>query len=107
MALYHGRGLFVGTGPGGRIVKEDVLAAASGPQAATHDMDDEIIPFTPMRTRIAERLSRSKQTIPHFYLFAEADMTEAFQQRFKFNDQHGTKVTINAFDTRQTGVTSD
>lgn len=81
-----------GSGPGGRITKEDVLAAANaqGPQ----DTEDEVIPFSPLRTRIAERLTRSKQTIPHFTLFADIMMTEALAWRRRFNEQQGTKVTV-------------
>lgn len=85
----------VGTGPRGRITKDDVLAVASGQQALVHDMKDEIIAFSPMRSRIAERLSRSKQTIPHFYLFTEVDMTEVCRRCARFNEQNYTNITIN------------
>ncbi|MEN2984541.1 MAG: dihydrolipoamide acetyltransferase family protein [Dictyoglomaceae bacterium] len=34
------------------------------------------IPLTSMRRTISERLSKSKQLIPHFYVFTEVDMTE-------------------------------
>lgn len=84
-----------GTGPGERITKDDVLAAVTGQQALAHDTEDEIIVFSPMRSRIAERLSRSKQTIPHFYLLADVDMTEVCQRRTRFNKQNDTKITIN------------
>ena len=80
-----------GTGPGGRITKEDVLNAAEntiGTEA------DEVIPFSPMRARIAERLTHSKQTIPHFILFTDIDMTEANTWRKQFNESQGIKITV-------------
>jgi pyruvate dehydrogenase E2 component (dihydrolipoamide acetyltransferase) len=80
-----------GTGPRGRITKEDVLNAAKS-TAGTET--EEVIPFSPMRAKIAERLTRSKQTIPHFILFADIDMTEANTWRKKFNESHGIKITV-------------
>ena len=67
-----------GTGPGGRIEKEDVLAfeSAAGPKAPAA-ADYEIIPWTPVRRIIAERLGRSKATIPHFYLEGTVVMDRA------------------------------
>jgi pyruvate dehydrogenase E2 component (dihydrolipoamide acetyltransferase) len=80
-----------GTGPGGRITKEDVLNATKN----THcDEKEQVIPFSPMRAKIAERLTRSKQTIPHFILFSDIDMTEAITWRKQFNETKGIKVTI-------------
>jgi pyruvate dehydrogenase E2 component (dihydrolipoamide acetyltransferase) len=80
-----------GTGPGGRITKEDVLKAAQN----TIDTEaDEVIPSSPMRARIAERLTQSKQTIPHFILFADIDMTEANAWRKQFNKSQGVRITV-------------
>ncbi|MEA2064309.1 MAG: dihydrolipoamide acetyltransferase family protein [Gemmatimonadota bacterium] len=76
-----------GSGPGGRIVKQDVLAASSSAEKE--------IPFSPMRKKIAERLTRSKQTIPHFYLFSEVDMTEVLARRAAYNKEAQTKISVN------------
>ncbi|MEM9444100.1 MAG: dihydrolipoamide acetyltransferase family protein [Verrucomicrobiota bacterium] len=70
-----------GSGPRGRIVKNDVLNMAqlngggtnwgvfpSGPIAK-----DENIPLTNMRKTIAKRLVESKQQSPHFYVEMEVD----------------------------------
>lgn len=67
LALRHGVDLsgLSGTGPRGRICKEDVLAAAG--VGAPRGMVD-IVAMSPMRKAIARRLTESKQTIPHFYL---------------------------------------
>ena len=80
-----------GTGPGGRIIKKDVLDAAG----SSIDADvEEVIPFSSMRARIAERLTHSKQTIPHFTLFVDIDLTEALAWRHQFNEGHDTRITV-------------
>jgi pyruvate dehydrogenase E2 component (dihydrolipoamide acetyltransferase) len=101
-----------GTGPGGRITKEDILAAArnmpvrayeetphgvttsSTGTAQTATPDDTVVVFSPMRARIAERLTRSKQVIPHFYISIEVDMSEAVTWRQRFNESRQTRVTV-------------
>lgn len=67
LAAHHGVDLAAlkGTGPRGRICKEDVLAIAGG---AEKKGEVEIITMTPMRKAIARRLTQAKQQIPHFYL---------------------------------------
>jgi pyruvate dehydrogenase E2 component (dihydrolipoamide acetyltransferase) len=87
-----------GTGPRGRILPEDVLAAVATPQCdrpvPESPAEDTIVPFSKMRKRIAQRLTMSKQTIPHFYAFMDVDMTEAAEWRRSLNDRHGLHVTI-------------
>lgn len=69
LAARHGVDLasLKGTGPRGRICKEDVLGAA-GTGTAMPSSEVEIIAMSPMRKAIARRLTEAKQTIPHFYL---------------------------------------
>ncbi len=98
-----------GTGPGGRIMKRDVLGAPAGaasaapqkpaasvqtPIRASADGQDTVLPFSRMRQIIADRLSLSKSTIPHFYLFQDLDMEDALQWRELLNQRSGTKVTV-------------
>jgi len=74
----------VGTGPGGRITKEDVLAAAEsqkGAPKAVPAQAGKAEPLSPMRRVIAERLGAAKRDVPHFYLTMEADMSGA--KRFR------------------------
>ncbi len=78
-----------GTGPGGRILKEDVLA--KGPD---EDTEDTIVPFGKIRKGIARRLTLSKQTIPHYYVFVDVDMMDALEWRRCYNAAHGTRITI-------------
>jgi pyruvate dehydrogenase E2 component (dihydrolipoamide acetyltransferase) len=70
-----------GTGPGGRIVKQDVLMAAAsggsgggwGIHPAGPITEEKRIPLTNMRKTIAKRLVESKVEYPHFYLQIEVD----------------------------------
>jgi pyruvate dehydrogenase E2 component (dihydrolipoamide acetyltransferase) len=80
-----------GTGPGSRITKEDILKAA---ESTIGTEAEEVIPFSPMRAKIAKRLTHSKQTIPHFVLFTDIDMTEANAWRKQFNESQGFKITV-------------
>ena len=68
-----------GTGPGGRITKEDVLKIAE--EVKLEVEKEKIEPLSPMRKAIAESMSESKRTIPHYYLTIEVDMTESVNRR--------------------------
>jgi pyruvate dehydrogenase E2 component (dihydrolipoamide acetyltransferase) len=84
-------GRIAGSGPGGRVVKKDVLAAVQQPAGRR---GDTVIPHSRMRQLIAQRLRLSKSTIPHFYLFQDVDMEEALEWRELYNRRNGCKVTI-------------
>jgi pyruvate dehydrogenase E2 component (dihydrolipoamide acetyltransferase) len=77
----------IGTGPGGRIVKADVQAAATGQPATTVEKPvtakGETTELELSRTQqtIARRMAESKATIPHFSLQAEIDMEECVALR--------------------------
>jgi pyruvate dehydrogenase E2 component (dihydrolipoamide acetyltransferase) len=82
-----------GSGPGGRIVRSDVTAAAAPATDATTPAPDVVTPapvraagnkgavtiLQPSRTQvqIAQRMSESKATIPDFTLNVEVDMAHA------------------------------
>jgi pyruvate dehydrogenase E2 component (dihydrolipoamide acetyltransferase) len=103
----------VGSGPGGRIVKEDVLKAAEGaastvaetaPPAATpeSDMDVlEVIPLKGIRKVIADRMQQSWDNTPRVTEVMEVDMTaaEAFRKENLPGWEKGfsTRVTYNDF----------
>ncbi len=96
-----------GSGPGGRIIKRDVEAAAAtgaAPQAApisagrraASEADFDDVPLTQIRKTIARRLSESIGPIPTFYLTAEFDLTRAVEMReamLELGDEF--KVSIN------------
>ena len=91
-----------GTGPGGRVIKRDLLdrqASRAGDPAS----EDKVVPFGKVRKRMAERLTHSKQNIPHFYLLADVDMTDAVAWRKDFNERHGAHITITDLIIKATG----
>jgi pyruvate dehydrogenase E2 component (dihydrolipoamide acetyltransferase) len=80
-----------GTGPGGRIVEEDVVKA---PVASTVPPGTDQ-PLTQMRKAIARAMVQSKAPVPHFYLTKTIDMKEAqqFREQFKQRGQPPPSVT--------------
>ncbi len=60
-----------GTGPGGRVVKEDILRAAEAQVAPAPG--GKLVPLTMLRQTVARRMTQSFQQAPHFYLSAETD----------------------------------
>lgn len=67
-----------GTGPGGRITKEDI---ENIPDQTDTPSEGETL--TGMRKIIAERLSQSKREIPHYYLQRSINMTHVLNLRQK------------------------
>ena len=94
--------LVTGTGPGGRIVEQDVLnnlEAASQPSsdAASASAQPEQVDLSRMRQTIAKVTSDSKRDIPHFYVSSEVDMTKATEMRGDLNEVLSTdsRVSVN------------
>lgn len=101
-----------GSGPGGRIVKRDVEAAAgatgaaaagaatpaAAPMRAPAAGDMEEIRVSQMRKTIAKRLVESIGPVPTFYLTIEVDMTRTSSMRESLNERlkdSGAKVSLN------------
>jgi pyruvate dehydrogenase E2 component (dihydrolipoamide acetyltransferase) len=99
--------LLVGSGPGGRIVAEDVEASAKeissafpiAPAKVLLQDGDQRVPLSGMRRIIAERLQTSKREIPHFYLEVELNVGDLLRLRARLNanaEKAGhPKITIN------------
>ncbi len=68
-----------GSGPGGRIVEEDVIKAGAASVPRATGATDR--PLSQMRKAIARTTTQSKAPVPHFYLTAEIAMEEAEQLR--------------------------
>ena len=104
-----------GTGPEGRVTKEDVEAALTSPPAAARAVPTatgapaaeytEQAP-TRMRGTIARRMVESKQQAPHFYITVEVLMDEALRARQQLNATLGEdrRVTVNDFVIRATAL---
>lgn len=113
----------VGTGPQGRVVKADVLAAAADPTklkpaagapSARADrafaggasgrsgpiQEARTAAASSMRATIAKRLLESKTQIPHFYLEIEVDVEPLLAIRAQLNaglESQGVKLSVNDF----------
>ena len=77
--------------PAAAAVVPAAPAAGVSPQVLA---EDQVVPFSRMRRIIAERLTASKQQVPHFYLFQDVDMEEALLWRQAFNQVKSTRVTV-------------
>ena len=94
-----------GSGPEGRIVKEDVLAAgrqtgAPAPSrgaASRSGPEVEHEELTRTQTIVARRMVESKTTVPHFYLTTEVRMDEAVrvQKQLRETVTGAEKLTIS------------
>jgi pyruvate dehydrogenase E2 component (dihydrolipoamide acetyltransferase) len=113
-----------GSGPQGRIVERDVRAAlergdaradgkaeeperapeTAAPQVAVPEPSGEpgteVRPLTRMQRIIAEKMTQSKQPVPHFYATVEVEMDELLDLRRQLNErlsEEGVKLSINDF----------
>ena len=105
-----------GTGPGGRIVKSDVMNIIDGSNSpevveivpskpTTPKPDDQSDPklnnpqeSNKMRAQIARVTQRSKQEVPHYYLSTEINMDKALEIRSQINlklESQNIKISIN------------
>ena len=84
-----------GTGPGGRILREDVENYTGGGSTGTvrrNPVEFYQVPNNSMRKVIARRLLESKQQVPHFYLTVEVEMDALLQARATLNGQAEAKA---------------
>jgi pyruvate dehydrogenase E2 component (dihydrolipoamide acetyltransferase) len=90
-----------GSGPHGRIHAADVktFKSPSTPvaPAPVADAPFERIPLDAMRRTIARRLVEAKQTVPHFYLSSDVDISRLLVLRDEANAAIQGKLSINDF----------
>lgn len=90
-----------GSGPNGRIVKEDVENFAPSRAAADHSRlpaeGYEELEIGRMRKRIGEGTSRSKREAPHFYVTIEVDVDSLLEMRKQWNQSQpeAHKASVN------------
>ena len=110
------------TGPGGRLLKEDVQnhlnngskgqpasagrspapdSGTSNDSSAAGDRSEEVVPMTSLRKRIAANLVDAQQTAALLTTFNEIDMTEVMSLRSQHKDMfekvHGVKLGFMSF----------
>jgi len=93
-----------GSGPAGRILREDVDAHVAGNRAVPAQVSrnapqdwEEAIPVIGLRRKIARKMQESKRHIPHFAYVEEIDMTECEALRVKLNEKYAAargKLTL-------------
>jgi pyruvate dehydrogenase E2 component (dihydrolipoamide acetyltransferase) len=107
-----------GSGPDGRVVKDDVLAAggarprAAGTAGAPAQRPRPAGPLveveepTRMQATIARRMTESKTTVPHFYVTVEARVDEAvrLREQLKAMVPSAEKVTMTDLLTRACAI---
>lgn len=97
-----------GSGPGGRIKAADVRAMqarATPSEPATDSLKDRTPegneqqwPASSLIQAMARRMVEAKQRVPHFYLTAEAEVSELLSLRRRLNEEPGyPRLTVNHF----------
>ncbi len=92
-----------GTGRRGAVTKADIVNYASGKTAgvAGGARPEERVPMTRMRTRIAERLMQSKNSIAMLTSFNEVNLSKVMQMRKELGEQfekaNGIKLGFMSF----------
>lgn len=102
-------GQVAGSGPGGRVLKEDVEkfvaggapARASVPatrpaqgMAPAGERSEKAVPMSPIRKRIAERLVEAQQTAALLTTFNEVDMSAVMALRKQYQDYFTKKYDV-------------
>ncbi|MCM3323556.1 dihydrolipoamide acetyltransferase family protein [Cytobacillus kochii] len=103
----------IGTGPGGRIIQQDILKKAEEPtspaavavaESATTQvgsielMDgDTVVKLTGIRKTIAERMYKSHNEIPVVTQDVKIDVTKLMEFRKQLNASRETKLSVNDF----------
>ncbi len=123
IAREHGVSLsqISGTGLGGRITKQDIMAfierapaaapaapaqqpAAAAAQPAPAAYPGDLVPLTNMRKIIAQRMIESRRTSAHVHCMYEVDFTRIVTLRAKhksaFEQRHGVRLTFMPFFVR-------
>lgn len=87
-----------GSGAQGRVMKKDVLAAATQKKEDKGTEDKQIlekIPYSGVRKIIGDRLSQSKFTAPHLYFTDSIDTTNLTAFRKMLNEKSEQKIAFS------------
>lgn len=111
----------VGSGPGGRIVQADVLAAKASQAASSAPVRstpvqpaplpsaaptaaDVVIPLSRLKKITGERTLASKLSAPHIYVTVEVDIERIIELRASFDRDGAAKPSINDFVLRASAL---
>jgi pyruvate dehydrogenase E2 component (dihydrolipoamide acetyltransferase) len=97
-----------GTGPEGRITSADLVSEhvplasvarkSGGGAMGSSSLNNDLIPLTGKRKVIAQRLTESKNSAPHFYLMTSIVMDDLLASREALNkSRKDSKIGVNAF----------
>ena len=112
-----GPGQVRGTGPGGRVLKEDVqryladrerraaederAAGEAGGPDGDYERQEEVVPMSPLRRRIAERLVGAQRDAALLTTFNEIDMTAVMDLRAEYKElfekRYGVRLGFMSF----------
>jgi pyruvate dehydrogenase E2 component (dihydrolipoamide acetyltransferase) len=92
-----------GTGPGGRIVSEDVLEASGKPETSPSAEEYESAPLAGHRKVIADRLSLSARTAVHVPITMQIDMTQATKLKGEM-EKTSLQISYNDFIIKATAI---
>lgn len=87
-----------GSGPGGRVTKEDVEAVLAGKVVVESvPLEEKLQGMSSMQRIIADRTAKSKVSAPHFYVGIEVDMTQslALQETTRPKVQSETGLSLS------------
>jgi len=84
----------VGSGPGGRIIKRDLKNQKTSPSSINAPLENIAEPSS-IRKIIADKTTKTKQTVPHFYLTIDSNVDKLLQLREKINENSVIKISIN------------
>lgn len=107
----------IGSGPNGRILRDDVRAAAALAGPAEADAQPAatpapvvspagagaVTPHTKLRRAIATRLQESKRVAPHFYLTRHLRVDSLLALRDEINSQSAQRISVNDFFIKAAG----
>ncbi|MFX1519402.1 MAG: dihydrolipoamide acetyltransferase family protein [Promethearchaeota archaeon] len=85
-----------GTGPEGRIVKEDVLRVIEQGKFMPAAPEEERIQLTGVRKIIAERMTQSYRTAPHVTVMMDTDASNMVKLRKEFEEKTRLRLSYNA-----------
>jgi pyruvate dehydrogenase E2 component (dihydrolipoamide acetyltransferase) len=89
----------IGSGPNGRVIASDVESFIVNGGSSSSQRIPAGVDFAHSATRhsIAERLTRAKQEVPHYYLTVDVDLTEVMRMRETLKKERSVDISVHDF----------